>query len=423
MAKETGYGEKAVLVVTAGDGREEADGTMLEEIKELAVSAGAQVAAVLFRRSQRPDPAFFLGSGKIEELRQLVREHQADLVIFDDELTPAQAGNLEEVLETKIVDRTGLILDIFAQRAQTREAKLQVEKAQLEYLLPRLSGKGQNLSRLGGGIGTRGPGETKLETDRRKLRHRMAIVNSRLKKVRAQRHLQRAPREKKAWPLLALVGYTSAGKSTLFQTITGTGVEVSERLFSTLDPACRRVVLPNRQEVFLVDTVGFIRKLPHQLVEAFRATLEETVHADLLLHVVNLAAPDVDGEIAAVIEVLRELGIEDKPRITVLNKKDLVTNEFTIARLARTYPEAVAISALTGEGLPLLLAKIVDLLSGRVKRGKFFLPYSEGDLLALVHEKGRILEVEYLPAGVALDAELPAIWFNRLGKYLARRQV
>ncbi len=422
MAKETGHGEEAVLVGTAGDGREETAGAALEELKELAVSAGARVAAVLLRRSQRPDPAFFLGPGKIEELRQLVWEHQADLVIFDDELTPVQAGNLEELLATKIVDRTGLILDIFAQRAQTREAKLQVEKAQLEYLFPRLSGKGKALSRLGGGIGTRGPGETKLETDRRKLRQRMAIVNSRLKKVRAQRHLQRIPREKKAWPLLALVGYTSAGKSTLFRALTGTEVEVSERLFSTLDPALRRVVLPNRQEVFLVDTVGFIRKLPHQLVEAFRATLEEASHADLLLHVVNLAAPNVDEEIAAVIEVLRQLGIENKPRITVLNKKDLATNEFTIARLERTYPETVAISALTGEGLPLLLEKIVDLLSSRVKRGRFFLPYSEGDLLALVHEKGRILKEEYLPAGVALDVELPAVWFNRLQKYLARRR-
>jgi GTP-binding protein HflX len=422
MAKEAGYGEKAVLVVTAGDEREETAGAALEEIKELAVSAGARVAAVLLRRSQRPDPAFFLGHGKIEELRQLVKERQADLVIFDDELTPVQAGNLEEALETKIVDRTGLILDIFAQRAQTREAKLQVEKAQLEYLLPRLSGKGKILSRLGGGIGTRGPGETKLEADRRKLRHRMAVVNSRLKKVRAQRRLQRVPREKKAWPLLALVGYTSAGKSTLFTAITGTPVETSERLFSTLDPALRRVVLPNRQEVFFVDTVGFIRKLPHQLVEAFRATLEEASYADLLLHLVNLAAANVDEEYAAVIEVLRQLGIEDKPRITVLNKKDLISNEFTIARLERTYPEAVAVSALTGEGLSLLLAKIVDLLSGRVKRGKFFLPYSEGDLLTLFHEKGRIIKEEYLPAGVALDAELPSIWFNRLQKYLARRQ-
>jgi GTP-binding protein HflX len=422
MASETGHGEKAVLVGTAADGREEKAGAALEELKELAVSAGARVAAVLLRRNQRPDPAFFLGPGKIEELRQLVWEHQADLVIFDDELTPVQAGNLEEILKTKIVDRTGLILDIFAQRAQTREAKLQVEKAQLEYLLPRLTGKGKALSRLGGGIGTRGPGETKLETDRRKLRHRMAIVNSRLKKVRAQRRLQRIPREKKAWPLLALVGYTSTGKSTLFRAITGTEVEVSEHLFSTLDPALRRVVLPNRQEVFLVDTVGFIRKLPHQLVEAFRATLEEAAHADLLLHVVNLAAPNVDEEIAAVIEVLRQLGIENKPRITVLNKKDLVTNEFTIARLERIYPETVAISALTGEGLPQVLAKIVDLLSGRVKRGKFFLPYKEGDLLALVHEKGRILKEEYLPAGVALDVELPAVWFNRLEKYLARRR-
>ena len=301
MAKEAGYGEKAVLVVTAGDEREETAGAALEEIKELAVSAGARVAAVLLRRSQRPDPAFFLGHGKIEELRQLVKERQADLVIFDDELTPVQAGNLEEALETKIVDRTGLILDIFAQRAQTREAKLQVEKAQLEYLLPRLSGKGKILSRLGGGIGTRGPGETKLEADRRKLRHRMAVVNSRLKKVRAQRRLQRVPREKKAWPLLALVGYTSAGKSTLFTAITGTPVETSERLFSTLDPALRRVVLPNRQEVFFVDTVGFIRKLPLR-----RKPGDPGRGVSAFSSLVNLAA-NVDG-VVAVIEVLRQLG-------------------------------------------------------------------------------------------------------------------
>ena len=228
-----------------------------------------------------------------------------------------------------------------------------MEKAQLEYPPPRLSGKGEILSRLGGGIGTRGPGETKLETDRRKLRRRMAVVNSRLKKVRAQRHLQRAPREKKAWPVLALVGYTSAGKSTLFSGDHRYRSGSFGTALCHLDPALRRWFLPNRQEVFLVDTVGFIKEdSPTSWWEALPATLEETSHADLLLHVVNLAAPNVDEEFNAVIEVLRQLGIEDKPRITVLNKKDLISNEFTIARLERVYPEAVAISALTGEGIP-----------------------------------------------------------------------
>lgn len=409
--------ERAVLVGTAVDRPGVSPDYGIEELKGLAESAGALVTAVLYRREGRPDPATFIGPGKVEELRQTVRKHRADLVVFDDELTPVQVGNLEEILAVKILDRTGLILDIFALRARTKEAKLQVEKAQLEYLLPRLTGKGKALSRLGGGIGTRGPGETKLEADRRKIRRRMGVVNKELKEVRAHRDLQRSPREKLGWPLLALVGYTSAGKSTLFKAMTGAQVETSERLFATLDPTLRKVTLPDRQEVFLVDTVGFISKLPHQLVEAFRATLEETVRADLLLHVLNLAAPDVEEEYAAVVKVLRQLGIETKPRITVLNKKDLVNNEFTLARWQRIFPETVAVSALTGEGIPLLQAKIMSLLAGRVKKGSFFLPYAEGRLLSLIHEKGRVLQKKFLPGGVFLVAELPGIWFNRLQEF------
>jgi|SRR5690554_919941 len=422
MAKVARRGERAVLVGTSAGRLGNGPDYGIEELKGLAESAGALVTAVLFRREVRPDPATFIGPGKVEELRRAVIKDRADLVVFDDELTPVQAGNLGEILATKVLDRTGLILDIFSLRARTKEAKLQVEKAQLEYILPRLAGEGKALSRLGGGIGARGPGETKLETDRRKIRRRMMVVNKQLKEVRGHRDLQRSPREKRGWPLLALVGYTSAGKSTLFKAITGAEVETSDRLFSTLDPTLRKVTLPDHQEVFLADTVGFISKLPHQLVEAFRATLEETVRADLLLHVLNLAAPEVEEEYAAVSSVLRLLEIETKPQVTVLNKKDLVDNEFTIARWQRIFPEAVVVSARTGEGIPLLLAEIMSLLAGRIEKGSFFVPYAQGRLLSLFHEKGRVLQKRFLSTGVFLEAELPRLWFNRLQKFKSSSQ-
>ncbi|HEY8391344.1 MAG TPA: GTPase HflX [Capillibacterium sp.] len=402
--------EKAVIVGNEEDGS-------LDELAALVDSAGGRVVGKVIPRKLKPDPAFFLSEGKLWELKSALSARQAELVVFDEELTPVQTRNLEEELAVKVLDRTGLILDIFALRARTKEAKLQVEKAQLEYLLPRLAGEGVNLSRLAGGIGTRGPGESKLETDRRRIRARIAVLNRRLKQVKATRQLQRAPRRRLAWPVLALVGYTNAGKSSLFHLLTGAEVGVADRLFSTLDPTYRRLTFPNQLETLLIDTVGLIRKLPHQLVDAFRATLEELREADLLLHVVNLASPRRDEEYLAGLELLRELGLEEKPFITVLNKRDLVENEFTVLRAVRMFPQAVAVSARTGAGIDGLKRKVVELLSAYVERGAFFIPFTEGNYLALLHEKGKVYTEEYRPSGVYLEAELPKVWFERLRRF------
>lgn len=402
--------EKAVIVGNEEDGS-------LDELAALVDSAGGRVVGKVIPRKLKPDPAFFLSEGKLWELKSALSARQAELVVFDEELTPVQTRNLEEELAVKVLDRTGLILDIFALRARTKEAKLQVEKAQLEYLLPRLAGEGVNLSRLAGGIGTRGPGESKLETDRRRIRARIAVLNRRLKQVKATRQLQRAPRRRLAWPVLALVGYTNAGKSSLFHLLTGAEVGVADRLFSTLDPTYRRLTFPNQLETLLIDTVGLIRKLPHQLVDAFRATLEELREADLLLHVVNLASPRRDEEYLAGLELLRELGLEEKPFITVLNKRDLVENEFAVLRAVRMFPQAVAVSARTGAGIDGLKRKVVELLSAYVERGAFFIPFTEGNYLALLHEKGKVYTEEYRPSGVYLEAELPKVWFERLRRF------
>jgi GTP-binding protein HflX len=389
----------------------------LDELAALVWSAGGQDVARITPRRTKPNPAYFLSEGKLWELKNAISAQQGVLVVFDDELTPVQARNLEAELMVKVLDRTGLILDIFALRARTREAKLQVEKAQLEYILPRLSGEGVNLSRLAGGIGTRGPGESKLEADRRRIRAKIAVLNRQLKQVKANRQLQRAPRRRLAWPILALVGYTNAGKSTLFQTLTGAAVEVEDRLFSTLDPTFRRLCFSNQLETLLIDTVGLIRKLPHQLVNAFRATLEELQEADLLLHVVNLASPQRDEEYLAGVKLLKELGLEQKPMLTILNKKDLVENEFTLLRAVRTFPQAVAISAQTGAGIEQLKEKVVEMLSTYVDRGAFFIPFDEGSSLSLLHEKGKVHTEEYRASGVYLEAELPKVWFERLRRF------
>ncbi|HHW13023.1 MAG TPA: GTPase HflX [Firmicutes bacterium] len=402
--------EKAIIAGSEEEGS-------LDELAALVESAGGQVVERLVLRRTKPDPAFFLTEGKLWELKELVGAKDAALVVFDEELTPVQTRNLEEEVAVKIIDRTGLILDIFAQRARTKEAKLQVEKGQLEYLLPRLTGEGVNLSRLAGGIGTRGPGETKLEADRQRIRARIAVLNRRLKQVKANRRLQRAPRRRLSWPVLALFGYTNAGKSTLFRCLTGADVHVEDRLFSTLDPTFRRLTFPNQLETLLIDTVGLIRKLPHQLVDAFRATLEELYEADLLLHVVNLASPYMEEEYQAGIELLRELGLENKPFITVLNKRDLVQNEFTLLRAVRAFPHAVAISARTGAGVDELKNKIVAMLSAHVDRGAFFIPFTEGGYLALLHEKGKVHTEEYRASGVYLEVELPRIWAERLRQF------
>jgi GTPase len=327
----------------------------LDELRELAVSAGARVIDEVVQRRDRPDPATYIGKGKVEELREEVLIEGVDVVIFDKELSPSQARNLEEALETKVVDRTGLILDIFARRARTKEGKLQVELAQLEYRLTRLTGYRDYLSRLGGGIGTRGPGETKLEMDRRQIRHRIATLRRDIEQIRKHRQLHRERRRRDHLPLVSLVGYTNAGKSTLFGALAKEETLVSRRLFSTLDTLIRRIQLGKNFPILISDTVGFIRNLPHQLVSAFRATLEEVVEADLILHVIDVSDPDREEKRQVVLDVLKEIGAGDHPTLTVYNKADLLD---TVAP-----DDGVLVSATAGNGLNELVEKIVQHVS------------------------------------------------------------
>ncbi|MBO2521904.1 MAG: GTPase HflX [Clostridia bacterium] len=390
----------------------------LDELQRLAESAGAVVVGRLIQSLKRPDPATYLGSGKVEELKALAEERSADLVIFDDELSPAQSRNLERALEVKVVDRTQLILDIFAQRARTKEGKLQVELAQLAYLLPRLAGIGTSLSRLGGGIGTRGPGETKLEVDRRRIRTRMAEIRRDLEEVRRQRALQRRGREAALAPVCALVGYTNAGKSTLLNRLTGAGVYADDRLFATLDPTVRQAALPEGGSVLLVDTVGFVRKLPHQLVAAFRATLEEVLFADLLVHVVDISSPDWYDQARAVYQTLEELGAADKPMVTAYNKADRADPVEVGSAVSRT-PRAVAISALTGEGLDRLLEIIGEALPESSVRRVYAVPYRDAHVISWIHGHGKVLREEYKGDCIEVEAELRASLAQRIQAYEA----
>jgi GTP-binding protein HflX len=321
----------------------------LEELAGLADAANADVVLRMQQERAKPDPATFLGRGKVEMLAAACDEARVDVVIFDNELSPAQMRNLEDALDRAVVDRTQLILDIFARRARTREGKLQVELAQLKYLMPRLVGSSEALSRLGGGIGTRGPGETKLETDRRRIRHRLSVLSKEIETVRQRRSQLRERRHKSAVPTVALVGYTNAGKTTMFNSLTGGDAVASNALFVTLDPLVRRVKLPDRRELLVSDTVGFIDRLPHSLIAAFRATLEEVAEADLLLHVIDASAPDRDRHMAAVAAVLSEVGAQRVPTVEVFNKCDrLEAGER--ARLTALYPGALCVSALSGQG-------------------------------------------------------------------------
>jgi len=388
----------------------------LDELAELAGTAGAEVIARVTQRRAKPDPAYFVGYGKAQELAQEARAQEANLLIFDEELSPAQLRNLERTTGVKVVDRTGLILDIFAQRARTKEAKLQVELAQLQYLLPRLSGRGTELSRLGGGIGTRGPGESKLESDRRRIRQKMDGLKHELQEVQEQRRLMRRPRAKARVATIALVGYTNVGKSSLFNALTYAGALVENKLFATLDPTLRQLILPSRQEAVIADTVGFIHKLPHQLVAAFRATLEEVVQADLLLHVMDGSSVYLDEQTAAVQSVLTELGAGDHPFLAVVNKLDLIDGPGRLA-LRRLYPRTHHISALTGEGLDELKQGIDAFFSSRRRLCRLFLPFEAGGVLSRLHDAGVVQNEEYRENGVEVLVELDAIEAERLKDY------
>jgi len=361
----------------------------LDELALLVDTAGAIVAARVVQRRDRPDPATFVGRGKAQELHELSQSVDADTVVFDDELSPAQQRNLEKLLGRTAIDRTAVILDIFAQNARSQEGKAQVELALLRYRLPRLRGRGLALSQQAGGIGTRGPGETQLEVDRRRLLRRMTRLEADLRHLSATRRTQRRARQRSRQRVVSLVGYTNAGKSTLLNRLTDAGVVVEDRLFSTLDPRTRRLALPGGETVLVSDTVGFVRKLPHQLVEAFRSTLEVVREADLLVHVVDASAPEPEAQIDAVRTVLAEIDADAVPELLVANKADRAP--VAAARLAGAHDGAVVVSALTGEGIDDLLRAVGDRLRGADRVVELVVPFDRGDVLAAVHREGEVV--------------------------------
>ncbi|MBA3744093.1 GTPase HflX [Sporichthya sp.] len=405
--------ERVVLVGVWTEGTAaEADGSMLE-LRRLAETAGALVLDGFIQRRDKPDPATYVGSGKAKELRDAIVAEGADTLICDGELTPSQLTKLEDVVKVKVIDRTALILDIFAQHAKSREGKAQVELAQMAYMMPRLRGWGASMSRQGGGqaaggvgIGGRGPGETKIETDRRRIRTKMAKLRAELAQMGTARETQRQDRRRNAVPSVAIVGYTNAGKSSLLNRLTGAGVLVENALFATLDPTVRRATTPEGREYTLTDTVGFVRHLPHQLVEAFRSTLEEIAGADLILHIVDGSDPDPEAQLVAVRAVLAEVeGANDIPEIVVVNKAD-AADPYVLERLVRREPTAVVVSARTGTGMNGLLAVLEHTIPRPDVEVGVLLPYDRGDLVSKVHQHGDVLTEEHTETGTRLRARV-----------------
>ena len=409
--------ERAVLVGLDSDG-EGADS--VDELEQLANTAGAVVVGKVIQSRRVPDSATYVGRGKAEELALLCRANNANLVIFDDELTASQIRNLENIIGLRIIDRTALILDIFARRAISREGKLQVELAQLRYRLPRLTGMGIALSRLGGGIGTRGPGEKKLETDRRHIYRRIREIEKDLEKVKDRRQALRERRQKNRIPVVALVGYTNAGKSSLMNALSGSSVLVENKLFATLDPVSRSIELPNGQQALLVDTVGFINKLPHDLVEAFKSTLEEAIYADLLLHVVDSASPNLMDQIGVVEELLDSLGC-NQPIITVYNKIDLLDEKQQL--LLPVKKPVVYVSAINKVNLDKLIDAVTENLPITRRRVELLIPYTEGQVLSQIHDQGQVLKEEYRDDGIFIFAELDSATYGKFKSYKIADQV
>lgn len=402
------------LLVSLDTGEYDAEES-LRELWELAKSGGAEPIATMMQKRPSPETATCVGSGMVEEIRNFCENNEIELIIFDRELTPTQIRNLENATDVRVVDRTMLILDIFAQRAQSRAGKVQVEAAQLKYLLPRLTGKGTALSRLGGGIGTRGPGESKLESDRRHIRSRIDKLRRDLEQVRQVRSVQRRQRKKAELPLVAIVGYTNAGKSTLLNTLTGAGIEANDRLFDTLDPTTRKKRISDTQEILLSDTVGFIRKLPHHLVSAFKATLEELAYADLLLHVVDVSDENWQIHAQTVDKVVAQLGAQDIPRVMVYNKADKCDPD--VIPFIRP-DEGVKISAKSGEGIDDLLTAIEKALGKGKHKVKLCIPYSDGAVLDMLHREAQIDSTDYAAEGTIVEAVVDDKTYGRVSTYI-----
>ena len=411
--------ERVILVAVEMDERNSRSAmeteACLDELEELVKTAGATAVARSIQKRERIHPGLYLGTGKIEEVKAMVAAYNATGIVCDDELSPAQLKNLEQMLDTKVMDRTMVILDIFAARALSGEGKIQVELAQLKYRLSRLVGIGASMSRLGGGIGTRGPGETKLETDRRYIKERIAELNREAQDIRTHRELLRAQRSKKGTPVISLVGYTNAGKSTILNYLSDAEVLAEDKLFATLDTTTRKVELPGGSEIFLTDTVGFIQKLPHHLVQAFRATLEELQYADILLHVVDASNPNRTEHMKVVYETLKSLGCENTPVLTVFNKMDNdVELPLPMDTMAR---DIVQVSAAKGEGMDVLLERIEKLLQSFRKSMTALVPYTEGSLIGWVHGRCEIIREEHTGEGVLLEVYVDEESANRLAKF------
>lgn len=403
--------ERAFLV-SVDTGEFDAEASM-SELYELTESAGAQPVGAMIQKREKPDGATCIGSGRLEELKEVCQSQEIDLIIFDCELSPTQIRNLEFETEVRIIDRTMLILDIFASRARSREGKLQVELAQLKYLLPRLTGKGAAMSRLGGGIGTRGPGESKLETDRRHIRRRLESLREQLAQVEQHRNQLRRRREKEGIITAAIVGYTNAGKSTLMNTLTDAGVLAEDKLFATLDPTSRALKLPNGVSVMLIDTVGLVRRLPHHLVEAFHSTLEEAALADMSLNVCDASSPEAQVHLEVTRKLLADLGCTGRPVIPVMNKCDLVPSLLDIPMIGN----AVRISAKTGEGIGDLLAAVEENLPVSLRRVCLLLPFDQAGLVAQIRKDHVLYQEEYRPDGIFVSALLDPVLYGRVREY------
>lgn len=402
----------SALLVSVDTGDYDAEAS-LEELFELVKSAGADPIMSVTQNLQKPETATFVGTGKLQEIAEICEQQEIDLLVFDSELSPTQIKNIEAATDVRVIDRTTLILDIFAQRARSKEGKLQVELAQLKYMLPRLTGKGIAMSRLGGGIGTRGPGETKLETDRRHIRRRMETLKDELAEVEKHRNMLRKRREKDGIITCAIVGYTNAGKSTLMNYLTDAGVLAQDKLFATLDPTSRALKLPSGVTVMMIDTVGLVRRLPHHLVEAFRSTLEEAAQSDIILNVCDASSDEARTHMKVTTDLLESLGCGDTPIITVLNKCDLIDN----STLAQDFRACIKISAKNGTGIDNLLSAIDENLPVRIKRVKLLIPFANAGLTSEIRSKGTLISEDYLVEGVIIEAIVDEVLYSKVKNF------